>query len=250
MTNILITGASSGIGEALAYYYSKYSYNTLFLSGRNAERLNAVVQKCKEFGATVEGNVIDVNSKAMMQVWIEECHAKAPLNLVIANAGVSTDDDEDVDAMYRTFETNVTGVLNTILPTLELYKKETYKHRQIAVVSSIAAYYPMPQCPAYSASKACVKSLTLSFRERYKKTGIKFNVICPGFVRSRITDKNTCPMPFFMEANDSAKKIVSGLVRNKSIIAFPWQLYGLMGLISALPHCVTSFFMDLLPKKN
>ncbi len=250
MANILITGASSGLGEGLAYFYASKKNTTLFISGRNQDRLNNVAKKCIDLGATVHANVIDVTKKEAMQEWITQCHLQAKLNLVIANAGVSTDNDECCDAMYNTININVVGVLNTILPVLDIYKTQKYKNKQIAIISSIAGYFPMAQCPAYSASKNCVKTLGLAFRERYKKHGIKINVICPGFIRSRITDKNTCPMPLFMETDIAAQKIADRLERNQGLISFPFAFRFVAWFISSLPYCISSFLMSLLPNKN
>lgn len=249
MANILITGASSGIGEALAYYYAKFPTNNLFLCGRNVDRLSAVAKKCGTLGAKVFSQIADVTSPAQMQAWIEACHQQAPLNLVIANAGVATCDDESTDAIYNTFQTNVFGVLNTVLPALEIFKKETYKNKQIAIMSSIAGYYGMPPCPAYSASKNCVKAFGQALRGRYGKKDIKINVICPGFIRSRITEKNTCPMPFFMEADFAAQKIAKGLRNNQGIISFPWQLRIAVWLMSVLPNPISNFIGSKLPYK-
>ena len=136
--NILITGASSGIGEALALTYAQNGAQNLFLSGRNAERLQKIVQKCQKFGCTVEGKIIDVADKKAMEKWINECEQKAPLNLVFANAGVSTG-EETPENIYNTFNTNVIGVLNTVTPAVELYKKrQNGSEKIIAITASIA----------------------------------------------------------------------------------------------------------------
>ena len=152
--NILITGASSGIGEALAVYYAKHGAENLFLSGRNKERLDAVQQRCQEHGVKVYTKIIDVTEKENMQKWLEQCEQIAPLNLVVANAGVSTGEETSVN-IFNTFNTNVMGVINTICPTVELYRKRHDKNKIIAITSSIAGYHGLPSCPSYSATKAC-----------------------------------------------------------------------------------------------
>ncbi len=250
MANILITGASSGLGEALAYHYAKDPNNALFICGRNPVRLNNVAQKCKKLGAFVEEEIIDVTNQNSVKKWIEKCQNKFVLNLIIANAGVSTDEEESIDANYNTMNINVFGVMNTIFPAIEILKKQTYKNKQIVIISSIAGYFPMSQCPTYSASKSCVKSLGLALREKYKKQNIKINVVCPGFVRSRITDKNTCPMPLLMDAEVAAKKIAKRLERNQGLITFPFAYRILAGFIAALPYSISSFIINLLPKKR
>lgn len=247
--NILITGASSGIGEALALTYAKNGAKNLFLSGRNANRLQEVVSKCQKFGCTTEGKIIDVANKAAMEKWIAECNQKAPLNLVFANAGVSTG-EETPQNIYNTFNTNVMGVLNTVTPAVEIYKKQSENTTKIiAITASIAGYHGLSACPSYSASKACVKAYGEALRNSLRAQNIAVNVICPGFVRSRITDKNTCPMPFFMEADKAADIIYKGLQKNIGLIAFPWPMRFGVWLLSILPNCLSDFIYSRLPHK-
>ncbi len=247
--NILITGASSGIGEALALTYAQNGAQNLFLSGRNAERLQKIVQKCQKFGCTVEGKIIDVADKKAMEKWINECEQKAPLNLVFANAGVSTG-EETPENIYNTFNTNVMGVLNTVTPTVELYKKrQNGSEKIIAITASIAGYHGLSACPSYSASKACVKAYGEALRNSLRDENIAVSVICPGFVRSRITDKNTCPMPFFMEADKAAGIIYKGIQKNVGLIAFPLPMRFGVWLLSILPNCLSDFIYSRLPHK-
>ncbi len=289
--NILITGATSGIGEALAIHYAKTTAKTLFLCGRDETRLKTVTQKCTHAGAVVFANIIDVTDKEALKSWILSCEEKANINLVIANAGVATL-QESTENIYKTFDTNVYGVLNTVLPTLEIYKNRLRKqtagtssldkfidkmkkekkafsinpftkkylsnigcelyntdHKAIAIVSSIAGYHGLSTCPSYSASKACVKAWGEALRIMLKPSGIHVSVICPGFVRSRITDKNTCSMPFFWEADKAAKVIAKRLEKNVGLIAFPWQLRLATWFISILPNRLSDFIYSKLPHK-
>lgn len=250
--NILITGASSGIGEALALEYAKTTAKNLFICGRNEKRLNKIARKATELGAKVHTKIIDVSSRSEMEKWLEECHQTAPLNLVIANAGTSSV-GETLDSVYNTFNTNLYGVLNTILPAIELYRKTPISspanRPSIAVVSSMAGYHGLATCPSYSASKAAVKAYGEALRVKLKPEGINVSVICPGFVRSRITDQNTCPMPFFMEASEATKIIVKGIENNKSIISFPLPLRFVVWLASILPNCISDYLYGKLPKK-
>src|SRR5574344_1103601 len=103
--NILITGASSGIGEALAYYYAANGAKNLFLCGRNSERLEKVKIKCKENNINVHTKTISVTNRQEMSDWIYQCNNIAPLNIVFANAGVATL-EETTENIYNTFETN------------------------------------------------------------------------------------------------------------------------------------------------
>ena len=123
-------------------------------------------------------------------------------------------------------------------------------NRQIVITASIAGYGPLGACPSYAATKACVKSWGLSLRSMYARSGVKVNVVCPGFVRSRITDANTCPMPFFLEADQAAETILRGVDRNRGLIAFPWQMRLSAWLLSVLPWRVNELANRLLPRKS
>ena len=119
-TAILITGASSGIGEALARAYAGRG-RTLFLSGRDPKRLGAVVEACRRRGATVTGETVDVADRDAMAAWIASAHAQAPLDLVVANAGISAGSSgqgESAEQARDIFATNLAGVLNTVHPAM------------------------------------------------------------------------------------------------------------------------------------
>ena len=116
-------------------------------------------------------------------------------------------------------------------------------------MSSIAGYHGLPSCPSYSASKACVKAYGEALRSDLKPYNIQVNVVCPGFVKSRITDKNTCPMPFFMPAEKAAKIIAERVENNIGLIAFPWPMRLATWLMSILPNCLSDFIYAKLPHK-
>ena len=119
--------------------------------------------------------------------------------------------------------------------------------KAIVITASIAGYHGMPTCPSYSASKACVKAWGEALRMSLKPYNINVNVICPGFIRSRITDQNTCPMPFFMEADKAAEIIASRVEKNVGLIAFPWPMRFVAWLGSVLPNRVSEFIYSRLP---
>ena len=249
--NTLITGASSGIGEALAIACAARG-DALFLCGRDEARLNAVAEKCRAASngrATVAARVVDVTDADAVERWIGECDQTTPLEGVFANAGVSTG-EETAANVRRTFATNAIGVVNTVLPAVEAMRRHPESaNRQIVITASIAGYGPLKACPSYSATKACVKTWGLALRGMLAPEGIKVSVVCPGFVRSRITDANTCPMPFFMEADRAARVILGRADRNVGLIAFPWPMRLGTWALSILPWRANEFLNRLLPKK-
>lgn len=248
--NILITGASSGIGEALALHYAKQpETENIFICGRNEQRLNTVKKACQKVGnAKIHTQILDVSNRVDVEEWINKAEKTAYLNLVFANAGVATL-EETPKNIFNTFNINVMGVINTVTPVVEIYKKRKDHNKIIAITASIAGYHGLPACPSYSASKACVKAYGESLRINLLPYNIQVNTICPGFVRSRITDKNTCPMPFFMEAEPAAALIATRIKQNVGLIAFPWPMRFATWLGSILPNCISDFIYKHLPYK-
>lgn len=249
--NILITGASSGIGEALSLFYAEAG-RTMFLCARNEERLNAVAERCRQKGASVYAKVLDVTDEASMRDWIFDSDEIAPLDLVIANAGVSAGPggpEGETEAQTRQiFSVNVGGVLNTVLPAMQ--KLRLRKSGQIAVISSLAGYRGLPSAPAYSGSKNAIRAWGEALRGWLAPEGIEVNVVCPGFVASRITEKNKFPMPFFMQADKAAKIIAKGLSKNKGRITFPFPLAFASWLTGAMPSFIADVVLTRLPKKG
>ena len=248
--HILITGASSGIGEALALHFAQKGV-TLFLCAQNMERLKNVVDRCREKGAEIYMEKADVTDAAAMEDWIDRSDKIAELDLVIANAGVSAGPGktgESAEVTRKIFAVNVGGVLNTVLPALEKMKKRG--KGQIALLSSLAGYRGLPSAPAYSGSKNAVRAWGEALRGHLKPQGIEVNVICPGFVVSRITAKNEFPMPFLMPAEKAASIIAKGLQKNKGRITFPPLLAFSAWLMSCLPACIAEFVLTKLPNKG
>ena len=245
--NTAITGASSGIGKAIAEAAAKRG-DRLFICGRDKVRLDLVAANCRELGATVRADVLDVSDEEATRRWLEECDADAPLDRVFANAGVSTGEETERN-VRQTFAVNVGGTVNTVLPAIGIFRRHATRGGQIIITSSIAGYGPLKACPSYSATKICVKTWGLSLRGMLADEGIRISVVCPGFVRSRITDRNTCPMPFFMEAEKAAEIILRRSGRNIGLIAFPWPMRFASWALSILPQRLNELLGRLLPKK-
>ena len=249
--SILITGGSSGLGKALANSYAKEDI-TLFLSGRNAERLSAVKSSCQSPGAVVHTALIDSADEAAMSNWIILCNDIAPLDLVVANAGIGDGFTTDMDLGDHTrkiFDTNVAGVFHTVYPAIRIMQARGYG--QIALISSLAGYHGLPTAPAYSTSKACVKAFGEALRGLYASHGIEINVVCPGFVKSPLTARNNFPMPFLMETDQAITALRRGLERNQGRITFPWQLSLILGfMVRFLPEWLFDRVFRVMPKKT
>jgi NADP-dependent 3-hydroxy acid dehydrogenase YdfG len=247
---ILITGASSGIGSALARLYAAPGVY-LALGGRDSGRLNAVVEACRAAGAEAEGTVVDVTDQAAMATWIAAADTRHPLDLVIANAGISAGTGgggKTAEQARRIFETNVDGVAHTVWPALE--QMTPRGAGQIALMSSLAGFRGFPGAPAYCASKAAVRVWGEALRGALASSGVGVTVICPGYVRSPMTAINDFPMPFLMDAARAAAIIRRGLARNKARLMFPWPLAAITWLLWVLPPGWVDPLLRRLPAKK
>jgi short-subunit dehydrogenase len=251
MKNILITGASSGIGAELAKQYAqKGTY--LFLCGRNRERLLQTQDLCVEKGAEVEVSCLDVCDRQGMFAWITRVSQEFGIDLIIANAGISGGFSgqslDDIEQDYKIFDTNLGGVLNTIYPVLPHMIEKKSGH--IAIISSLASFIPMPSAPAYSASKVAVRFYGEALSMKLKPHNIAVSVICPGFIKSRMTDANQFPMPFLMETDEAARYIIKRLFERKFRIDFPLPVFIPLRILSCLPSQLVRLIFACLPDKK
>jgi len=240
-SSIVITGASSGIGEALALDYAQPGV-ALALTGRDSARLEAVAQACRAKGATVAAGAIDVVDREALASWLTAIDDAHPIDLVIANAGISIDKDnsslDDFSIIRKTLDVNVGGVLNTVEPLLS--RMIARKRGQIAVVSSLAGFIGLPYSASYNASKAAVRVWGESIRYVLRKDGIGVSVVCPGFVTTRLTAEAPFPMPFLMTAERASAIIRKGLAANRARIAFPLGTKAAVWLGQVLPGAWTA----------
>ncbi|MBM3532400.1 MAG: SDR family NAD(P)-dependent oxidoreductase [Alphaproteobacteria bacterium] len=249
-TSILITGASSGLGAALAEAYATPDVR-LALGGRDRARLEAIADRCRAAGAEVDVAVADVVDAAATARWVEGADDRRALDLVVANAGISAGSrstGESAEQVRRILAVNIDGVINTILPALP---RLTRRGRgQIALMASLAGYRGLPGAPAYCASKAAVKVFGEALRGELASKGVGVSVICPGYVDTPMTQRNRFPMPFLMDAPRAANLIKRRLAKNKARIAFPWPMAALVWLLQALPPGAIDLALARLPRKS
>jgi short-subunit dehydrogenase len=235
--SILITGASSGIGAALARAYAMPGIR-LALCGRDAARLAAVAASCRKRGATVTQTCLDVAEAAMVAAWIDGVDRDAPLDLVIANAGVQgglwrDGDGETLGELHRVMDINFGGVSNTVHAVLPAMRRR--RRGQVALIASLAALRGIPFSPGYCASKAAIRIYGEALRGWLAPEGIGVSIVLPGFVESRLSRTVNGPKPLIMPPARAAEIIRHGLARNRRQIAFPYPLYLGIQLLRVLP---------------
>lgn len=236
--HVVITGASSGIGAALARNYSRPG-GVLSLTGRNAERLDCIAAACRARGAVVEVERLDVTDAVSMANWLCQRDADLPVDLVIANAGIggaqvlTGASGEDGNIARHVLQVNVIGVVNTVSPLLKPFVLRRRGH--IAIISSVAAFLGLPDAPAYSASKAAVRVYGEALRRCHALDGIRVSVVCPGFVGTPMSATLPFRTPFLWTAEKAARRIADDLTRGKAEIVFPWQLRVAAKLTHVLP---------------
>ena len=250
-THIVITGASGGIGAALAKTYSKQGVH-LSLFGRKTFELEKIANECRTLLATVSIYTVDVTQTDVLQKTMIDIDTAKPVDLVIANAGVVNylTAKYDIESWADTktlLDVNVIGAFATVSPLITTMRQR--KHGQIALISSMAAFYGLPVAPAYSASKAALKAYGEALRGLLCNEGVKISVIFPGFVKSKMSDQFLCEKPFLMSTDKAAKIIKLGLQKNKARIAFPFLLHVGMRLLTILPCAVSDFFLSKLSYK-
>src|SRR5690242_12892126 len=224
----LITGASSGIGAALAQALARPGA-TLHLSGRDRTRLDAVAASCRDRGAAVESKVLDVCDAAAMAQWIG---AATQLDLVIANAGISgrslQGGPENAAQTRAIFEINVGGVLNTVLPAMDLMVQQSSDadciRGRVVAIASIAAFIAAPDSPAYCAAKAAVDRWIVATAPTARRNGIVLTSVCPGFISTGMTAGYQFPMPGLMDADRAARIILRGVAAGRMRVVFPWWM--------------------------
>ncbi len=220
---ILITGATSAIGAALADAYAQPGVK-LYLHGRNEEKLAGAAECCRVKGAEVWTQRLDVRDFVGLQNWLGMLE---PLDLVIVNAGMNTHigpagEPESWDAVEALLDVNLKAamaIVQAVTPAMRARGRG-----QIALVSSLAAYFGLPVTPAYCASKAGLKAYGEALRGWLGPEGIRVNVVMPGYVTSPMCDAMPGPKPFLWSPQRAAKVIRKGLEHDRARISFPFPL--------------------------
>ncbi|HQT64983.1 MAG: hypothetical protein B7Z75_11290 [Acidocella sp. 20-57-95] len=240
-SHIAITGASSGLGRALALAYAKPGVH-LHLAARHAQRLAEVASTARALDALVTETLLDVTDATATKAWVNDCRQ---LDLIIANAGISAgpgaSNRETAAQINAIFGTNVLGAFNTVLPAMDLMAQQPVGlngiRGRVAIIGSIAGLIALPTSPAYSAAKAALDFWVTASAPNAAKDGIGLSLIRPGFIRTPMTAKNPYKMPGLMAADDAARIILTGLAAGKTHITFP----GWFGLFAR--------FGQMLPKR-
>lgn len=232
----VITGASSGIGWALAQALAAQGCR-VGLVARRADRLDALADTIRQAGGTAAVAAADVAERGPTVAAIHQIRDQlGPIDLLVANAGVGAPtflQPMNVEQIEQMFRVNVFGVVYAIEAVLPEMLARGRGH--IAGVSSLAAYKGLPGEAAYCASKAAVSSYLEGLRIHLRDRGIAVTTICPGFVKTPMTDVNDFKMPWLMDADEAARRILRALRRGRKVFNFPWQMSFLMKLTRWLP---------------
>ena len=240
---ILITGATGAIGSALSEQYAAAG-GRLLLSGRDPNKLDQLAKRCHNLGAQVMTFACDLRDQAVFMATVQQvCEQHCP-DLVIANAGVSSTADasgESWQAIEEVVSINLLAVMATVQAVVPAMRRNG--GGQIALISSLAAWYGLPVTPSYSASKAAIKNYGEALRISLASEGISVSVVLPGFVSSAMSRTMPGPKPFLMSAGRAAELITKGLARRQTRISFPFPLNLGCWLLAVLPSALSGWLV-------
>ena len=247
-STILITGATGGIGAALARSYAQHG-RTLLLHGRDATRLASVTRDCELRGAQVHAVIFDLRDAAAGIEVLRSLSTQHVIDLAIVNAGVSSaigtgEEAENWDVARAVLAVNLDGAIATVAGVLPEMRRRSAG--QIALVSSLAAYFGLPVTPIYCASKAALKTYGEALRGWLAPQGIAVNVVLPGFVRTAMSDRFAAGKPLMLSPERAAILIRRGLERNRARIAFPRMLAWGMWWLAVLPPPISQRILRVL----
>lgn len=229
-----ITGASSGIGRGLALALAAKGHRVV-ASARNAEALEALAAEAAGDIHALALDVTDVEQCRAAVAKIESDHGE--IGCAVLNAGTHKPTPVDgfrAEDVRSLVDVNLMGVVNCVDPLLERFLARG--KGQLALMASVAGYRGLPMAGGYCATKAAVIALAESLNCELEPKGIKVQVICPGFVRTPLTDLNEFPMPHLMEVEDAVARVVEGLNGSEFEIAFPRRFAWQLKMMQKLPN--------------
>ena len=240
MRGIVITGASSGLGAALARAYARPEV-VLALLGRDRARLEAEAAHCQKAGAETVVFAADVADATTLAPWLVDFDRRCAVDLIIANAGTSSGliagrRAEGIEGASRQVRTNLLGAMNTIEPLLPGLLARG--RGSIAIIASIAGFRGLPYSPGYCASKAGLRAYGEALRALLAPAGIKVSVVSPGFFSSPMTDRWSGPTPFLMPLDRAAEIVKRGIDRGRGRVTFPLLLALGMRAADLLPPSI------------
>jgi short-subunit dehydrogenase len=231
---VIITGASSGIGAALARRYARSGAALGLIARRRAEMetlAGELAVPCEIYPLDVrDGDALSDAARAFLSV--HGCP-----DVVIANAGISlgtlAEHAEDIPAFREIFDVNVMGMVNAFQPFISPMRAAG--RGRLVGIASVAGYRGLPGAAAYSASKAAAIACLESLRVELRGSGVTVTTICPGYIATPMTAQNLYPMPFMLSADDAARKIIAIVGRGKSFAVIPWQMAIVARLLRVMP---------------
>lgn len=234
---VFITGASSGLGAALAVRYALHGA-TLGLAARRRERLDALAARLAGEHCLYAVDVTAAAALADAATHFISRHGVP--DIVIANAGISvgtlTEYAEDLRAFRRVLDTNLVGMAATFQPFIAPMRAA--RRGKLVGIASVAGIRGLPGASAYSASKAATISYLESLRIELHGSGVRVVTICPGYVDTPMTAVNRYPMPFLLKADDAARRIKRAIERGTGYAVIPWQMTIAAKLLRMLPNAV------------
>jgi short-subunit dehydrogenase len=246
---IIITGASSGIGQALAKEYDKQGV----VIGLLARRKDKLIELQKTLSCKSLIFSVDVTDLAQCRWAAEEFMALyGTPDIVIANAGISsgtlTENFSDLETFKKIIDTNLTGVTHTFYPFIQPFKKRGSGH--FVGISSVAGIRGLPGAGAYSASKAALTNYLESLRIELSSANINVTTIAPGYIKSPMTDENDFSMPFLMPTHKAARSMIKAIKAKKKYAIIPWQINFIGRIMYLLPISIWDWLAKKAPRKK
>lgn len=236
--HVAITGASSGIGAALARAHAARG-DRLSLAGRDPDRLQAVADECAALGARADVTRCDVTDADATAGWLRAADDAAPVDIVYANAGIggagviAPRTAEPGELARAIFATNTVGVVNTLTPLIDRFVARRAGH--LVVIASLAALAGLPHSPAYCGSKAAIRIYAEGLRRLLRPAGVRVLTVNPGFVATPMSASLPRQGPFTWSAERAAAAILRAVDAGRAELIFPWPLRLALAAARLLP---------------